>query len=566
MKNKNIHISYIVTGFVTVLLIMFFVLFSHQTVQKGLSEGKLIKKWDKLMAREINKDTITVKVDNKNIEAQECYMSNQMELMIPLRVLTDAFNCAQNLYKNKLVIQKANNRAVIKIGENKIKVNNSEFKLKDKAVRKGEEIYVPISVFSKFMGYEYIWNSDTNTASLKNTSKGSFLPERYSYVEEGRAPKTHNQGDLGTCWAFATLSAIESALLPEQKYEFSEDNLIYNNLLADEIKNGGDYIMSMAYLMSWKGPVLEKDDPYNDGKHADIDAVKHIQEAEILPSKDYNQIKEKIFKYGGVESSLYMSMDGPDSSSKYYNRNQYAYCYKGENSPNHDVVIIGWDNNYPKESFNDSRIKNNGAFICQNSWGEDFGDKGIFFVSYEDDRIGENNVCYTKIEDTDNYDRLYQSDLCGWTGTMGFADSHTAYFSNIFRAKDNEKLSAVGFYATEQNLEYQVFVCERYNDMKSLNERNHIAAQGTINNKGYYTVKLDKLYQLVRGSKFSITVKITDRKSKNYKLIPVELKTSDMNSNIDLDDEEGYFSSEGTNWQSAEKQECNICLKAYTVK
>ena len=42
--------------------------------------------------------------------------------------------------------------------------------------------------------------------------------------------------------------------------------MIYNNALSDDIQDGGEYIRAMAYLMSWKGPVLEKDDPYGDGK------------------------------------------------------------------------------------------------------------------------------------------------------------------------------------------------------------------------------------------------------------------------------------------------------------
>ena len=59
--------------------------------------------------------------------------------------------------------------------------------------------------------------------------------------------------------AFATLTALETSLMPEQKFDFSEDNMIYNNALSDDIQDGGEYIRAMAYLMSWKGPVLEKD-------------------------------------------------------------------------------------------------------------------------------------------------------------------------------------------------------------------------------------------------------------------------------------------------------------------
>ena len=37
------------------------------------------------------------------------------------------------------------------------------------------------------------------------------LPEKYSYMEEGRMPVLRNQGNTNTCWAFASLSALESS-------------------------------------------------------------------------------------------------------------------------------------------------------------------------------------------------------------------------------------------------------------------------------------------------------------------------------------------------------------------
>ena len=57
-----------------------------------------------------------------------------------------------------------------------------------------------------------------------------------------------------------------------------------------------------------------------------------------------------------------------------------------------------------------------------NSWGENFGDGGFFHVSYEDSWIAESGISYCGIEPADNFDRNYQSDLCGWTGQMGFGE------------------------------------------------------------------------------------------------------------------------------------------------
>lgn len=568
MKNKKIWIIYIPMMILLIIIIIGINILSTQSVQKSVEEVETNVSWNKVMSDTINQKEINLCVDGKNVELhnEKIYMSENMELMIPANIVIETFDCAQNLYDNKrLVISKGSNKAVMYIGGNSLKFNDGDYSLPEIIRKTDKGICLPVSLFSQYFGYAYKWDSEKNTGYLQNeAADDSFLPERYSYVEEKRVPKVKDQGTYGTCWAFATLTAIESTLMPEEEFDFSEDNLIYNNELSEGIQDGGDYIMSMSYLMSWKGPVLEKDDPYGDEyTDPDLKAVKHIQGAEIIPAKDYEQIKEKVYKYGGVESSMYMSLNNSASKSVYYNEKKYAYCYKGENKPNHDVLIIGWDDNFPKEAFNNKKIQNDGAFICLNSWGNDFGDEGVFYVSYYDDCIGSNNVCYTDIEDVDNYDNIYQSDLCGWTGTMGFDGKKSAYFANVFTAKNDEKIKSVGFYAAATDLEYEVFVCDNYSDKNSLNERNHIAASGKLQNKGYYTIDLDEEYDVKSGNKFAVIVKVSGEEE-IYKIIPVEMKTEGMQNDIDLTDGEGYFSSEGYNWQSAEKQNCNICLKAYT--
>ena len=445
------------------------------------------------------------------------------------------------------------------IGKDTIIFNDNQYKLQDKVVRKNGTVYIPANIFKDYFNYKYTWDSQLNKAFMNDRAvKDSKLPARYSYIDKKRAVEVKDQGNYGTCWAFATLTALETSLMPEEKLDFSENNLVYNNDLGNDIQDGGDYMMAMSYLMAWKGPVLEKDDKYgNETYNKNAKVVKHVQEAQIIP--------EKVYKYGGVETSMYMSMSNADMSSVYYNETEHAYCYKGNNKPNHDVVIIGWDDNYSKELFNDTSIKGDGAFICMNSWGEDFGYKGTFYVSYYDDLIGKNNVCYTKVEDTDNYKSIYQSDLCGFTGSMGFEGSSSVYFANVYQGKNNEKLDAVGFYATSTDLEYEVFICENFESQESLNNRNHMAASGTIKNQGYYTINLDKEYNISKEKKFAIIVKVSkDKSEKFYKLIPVEMESKEMAVKIDLSDGEGYFSSQGYSWQSAEKQQCNICLKAYT--
>lgn len=559
----------IVGAVVVILIVLVVTLLARQSVQKDFDKTSNDQSWDVVMSKNINQKTIKLKVDNRWITPTDgnIFMSEKMELMIPISVISDAFNCASNFYDNtKLVIQKGETEMTMNLNEATVDVNGTEYKTKEPLTKKKGVVYITASVFSKHLGYKYKFDGETNTAIMSDTAKTSALPDSYSYIEAEKKPTVKNQGNRGTCWAFATMTALESTLLPEEHYNFSVNHLVNYYKDISHIESGGVYEMSMAYLMGWKGPVLDKDDPYTGNKSPkNLKPVKHVQGAKILEKQDRETIKELVFKYGGVESSMYMDMDAINNESPYYRPSTYGYCYTGKSKPNHDVVVIGWDDHYPKENFQSSSVKKDGAYLCQNSWGDAFGNKGTFYVSYEDKRFGEVCVCYTDIENTDNYDNLYQCDQFGWTGTMGFDSSDTVYYSNIYKANGNENLKSVGLYAAAKNLDYEVFICDDYKNVQNLSERSHVASKGTFDEKGYYTLKLDKDYNLKKNSKFAIIVKITkEKREQTDKLIPVELQAKDMKVKVDLADGEGYISSDGFTWNSAEKLKCNLCVKAYT--
>ena len=51
---------------------------------------------------------------------------------------------------------------------------------------------------------------------------------------------------------------------------------------------------------------------------------------------------------------------------------------------NHGVTIVGWDDQYPRRYFQGAwgRPPGRGAFLVRNSWGDDWGEDGYFWVSY----------------------------------------------------------------------------------------------------------------------------------------------------------------------------------------
>ena len=407
----------------------------------------------------------------------------------------------------------------------------------------------------------YQWNR-LDTANIK-------LPSAYDYRKTGRAPQIGNQGSLGTCWAFASLTALESSLLPGKSMTFAVDHMSMHNSFLLGQDEGGEYTMSMAYLLAWQGPVLESQDPYGDGVSPDgLTPSVHVQEIQVLPSKDYEAIKRAVYLRGGVQSSLYTSMRDYQSQSVYYNRETNSYCYIGNEKPNHDSVIVGWDDNYSRENFN-LDLAGDGAFICTNSWGEDFGDQGYFYVSYFDSNIGVHNIVYTGVEPVDNYDYIHQSDLCGWVGQIGYGQEE-AWFANAYRADKGENLAAAGFYATDKNTEYELYLARNLPDagggeMERALDRRILLAKGRLDNAGYYTIPLDKKIPLEDNEKFAIIVKIITPGTVHP--VAIEYDAGDGIAQVDLSDGEGYLSHDGKVWEHVEEtQSCNLCLKAYTKK
>ncbi len=555
--------SKLITTVIVLCVIAFALAFgmvSYQQVEQGSAKIESDSEFAKTKAESVNKKNITLKVNKKTVYPNKgkFFMSKKMNLMIPTDVVEKNLNCACLKYKGKtVVVVKANTKAILKEGSSKVKINGSDYTIKENVVTKNGVIYIPSSLFENYLGFAYKWDNETCTASLTDTALGNALPTKYNYAEEGRLPKVQDQGNEGTCWAYATLSAMESSLLPNEKYEFSRRHLIDYSNETNDIKNGGDYEFSLAYLTSWNGPVSDNANGYGKVK-------KHLQTAQILTPKDQEEMKRMVFKYGGVETSIYLQRSIASGNSEYYNPNTAAYCYTGDSKANHDLVVVGWDDNFSRTKFKNG-VTHDGAFICLNSWGENFGKGGLFYVSYDCVAFGEVSVCYTQIDDVDNYDNIYQSDLCGWTGAMGYKDRSTVYFSNAYKAKEDEKLKAVGFYATAEKTDYEVFICEDYKGVKSLNDRTHVATKASFDNRGYYTLNLDKAYNVKKGKKFSIIVKAYN-KNKGLKLVPVEITKKSKKKPINLKDGEGYISDNGKNWQSVEKQKCNVCLKAYTDK
>lgn len=521
--------------------------------------------WNPIVAEDVNGRLLTVVIDNKEYtsDSMHFFMNEDRNIMIPVSMLRDALNCSAHVYDDDtLLVEKHSKSVSIKLGEETADTGDGQVAIVSGLTRIGEELYVSLNDLAGLLDYSYTFDIAENVVTAADTDDSAVIPTRFDMREKGRVSKVRNQGSYGTCWAFAATSALESSLYPEEENLFSVDHMSMSNSYNVNQYDGGEYTIGMAYLAAWQGPVYEKDDPYGDGKtNGSLTAVKHVQEMQIIDGKNYEGIKEAVFQYGGVQSSLYSTIRSSQGSSEFYNKDTSAYCYIGTEKPNHDVVIIGWDDNYPASNFN-TPLEGDGAFICQNSWGEDFGEGGIFYVSYYDTNIGTHNVVYTRVDETDNYDHIYQSDLCGWVGKMGY-DNEEIYGANVFTAEGDEDVAAASFYATGADTSYELYLVHDFEDEKSLDDRIKVA-EGSCKQAGYYTVDFKTPMQVKAGERYAIVLYIKTPGAAHPMAIEYDSGEASLDT-VNLEDGEGYISYNGRTFVNVkEKQDCNLCIKAFT--
>jgi len=385
------------------------------------------------------------------------------------------------------------------------------------------------------------------------------------------------------CWAYTLAANLEISFLQAGAglFDLSEEHLAYffahrmndplgntandKNEILHSYRDGGNQTLAAIFLSTWSGMALESQVPYetNADHTLDSDKVPSSQmayqttaylENAAFSSYSVNNIKSLISEYGSVSMSFGMY-------DTYYNPYTYAYSYPGSAGVNHAITLIGWDDNYSRSNFN-TPLEGDGAFICQNSWGDGFGENGIFYVSYYDTNIGTHNVAYTRADDVHNYDHIYQSDLCGWVGKLGY-DSDQIYGANVFEAKGSETLSAASFYATGANTQYEVYVVHDFENEKSFAQREQLAS-GTLQKAGYYTVDFDTKVSLKKGERYAVLVYLKTPGTKHP--MAIEYDTGEkILQGVDLDDGEGYISLNGKNFVNVkEKKDCNLCIKAFT--
>lgn len=370
------------------------------------------------------------------------------------------------------------------------------------------------------------------------TFASGLKADSYDLRDYGYVSSVKNQNPYGTCWTFATYGAMESEILKSEgvTYDFSENNLANNHGFDLEYNEGGNTWMSIAYLSRLDGPVSEADDPYDQ-----VNRGTGLARQRFLTNSNYyndvSTIKAALKSTGALATSFYW--DEP-----YYNSVTNSYYYTGDESSNHAVTIVGWDDS---KTISVNGNSTTGAWLIKNSWGTGWGNSGYCWIAYDNCA----DAMSFSTTSADAVKSVYYYDEHGEVGVGGGVDK----VCNVFEATTADHLNAVGFYTESDSVSYTVEI------LSSLNGGEVLATKtGTMDNIGWHVVFLDSLVNIAAGDDFVVSLALGDNSYAFDCALDGFSSTSTANAG-----ESFYWNN--TSWVDFTSFEstANFCIKVYGV-
>ncbi|MCR5508108.1 MAG: hypothetical protein K6F34_05425 [Lachnospiraceae bacterium] len=375
----------------------------------------------------------------------------------------------------------------------------------------------------------------------------SYDDPMLSKTLESMYPATRDQGDLGTCWVHAAVSLAELSMLKQglvgTDVDYSElqlayatyhkgasptmgdtgDSLEYAGKDDPFLDAGGDPKYAALALMKRRGIVDEELIPY--GTAGDIlknglpegyegrDAA-HLRNVMFLNIRaNPSHVKQAIVENGGAGIIYY-----GDGRGRYYNAGTNAqYTYDLDDSyGDHAVVVIGWDDDFPKDYFF-VEPERDGAWLVRNSWQDKTAlkEESYFWLSYEDPTIVPEAYVIDMQASDDGFDNQYCYDT-----QMTVPNIRCDFLNegaNVFCVSgqgghEEELLRAVTVYAGKMRPDGADYTVSIYKNLTDPSDPGSGVEAGYTGGRlyydGYYTIDLSEPVTLKRGEYFSVVVKL----------------------------------------------------------
>lgn len=395
--------------------------------------------------------------------------------------------------------------------------------------------------------FEIKKGGEDSEASLQETYPAKYITSDL--------PALRDQGNYSTCWAHSALGVLEinlrkSGLIKEP--DLSELHLasFYYNTITDPLGGtegdylkapniydslivGGNAFVGMDMISNWTGAASEELVPYSyapliqsfgiDDSLA-FDDVIHIKNIYVVPTNHkkmleeknielLNPVKKAIYTYGAT-TLAYRALDeyAVLEEGKVYNPEYAAYYSPYTGYSTHEVIVVGWDDNFPKENFGITP-PGDGAFLIRNTWTDEGSPdspeyNGYFWMSYYEGSL-EDSFYTAEAINAGGYDNNYQYDAFLFDTFTTVNKGANVFTAHAEGAKDGEELKAVSVFITAEDCNYTVDV---YTDLKDPADPESgtkaASVTATTTYAGRYTVPLDKSVALEAGETFSVVVSL----------------------------------------------------------
>ena len=234
----------------------------------------------------------------------------------------------------------------------------------------------------RMLGYVRNETDKLNTKQSQLTSLGT-PPSSVDWRDKNGnwVTPVKNQGFCGYCWVFSSVAVVESRAKidlnnPSYSIDLSEQDVAScapesNGGICDDDTDANDEITALSYMKN-TGIVKESCFPYSGSANECSNKCSNWQN-EIMKISNYNSasgitsIKQAINDYGPV--TVYMYVD--DDFINYYSGGVYSHTLVTWTGGLHSISIVG---------YNDA----DQYWICKNSWGTGWGEKGYFKIAYSE--------------------------------------------------------------------------------------------------------------------------------------------------------------------------------------
>lgn len=206
-----------------------------------------------------------------------------------------------------------------------------------------------------------------------------------------------DQGGCGSCWAFATTGALESATLryinsPGVNLDLAEQILLSCSPASIDCDRGGYPHLAANYIRD-TGLPLETCYPYTVTEGNCGNACSNWQSS-TYKIANWSYVATSAPTVGALKNAL--STNGPlattlDVYSDFFGYQSGIYSYtSGNKAGGHAVLLVGY--------YDDASVSGGGYFIVKNSWGTWWGEDGYFRIAYSEvngtTQFGDYTIAY----------------------------------------------------------------------------------------------------------------------------------------------------------------------------